>query len=261
VNCQQALDRLYDMIDREASEIDAREIQSHLDHCRDCFEKYSVERSVQDFINEKLKNPKPSGDLGTLRQSILTKLDAVDEVENRPRRSLKFPAFVLASAASLAIIIGIWTLGSQQNQHSQIYGPLENLHARVASLVERPDSLELMGTVNSVCNRLGYELNPTVQDYELIDASITMISGVELGHFVYSDGEDRVSVFLAAVSEYEIPEDALKDQVVIDGTTFYDHKCRTCRLVFHQSGRTLVVTASSYPATDLLAFVPGHSTI
>ena len=32
MNCQEALDLLYDIIDKEASEIDTQEVKRHLDH-------------------------------------------------------------------------------------------------------------------------------------------------------------------------------------------------------------------------------------
>lgn len=258
MNCQQALDRLYDMIDKEVSEVDAREIQKHLDHCRDCFERHRVEKNVQDFINEKLKDAKPSPGLGNLRQSILTNLDSID-ASNEKERSFRIPPLVLAAAASLALIIGVWTLGFRHDQNSRIYGSMETLHTAIVNDAQVADSLQLMATVGTVCSKLGYELSPIVQGYSLVNACFENVSGVEMGHFVYSDGGDLVSVFLVEISEYDVPGELTEEQVVIDGTTFYDHQCRTCRLVFHRAGRTLVVTASSDPATDLLAFVPGRA--
>ena len=74
MNCQEALDLLYDIIDKEASDIDTQQVQEHLNHCRDCFEKYKVEGAVHDFIKAKLDSDTPGPRLDTLKSRILTRL-------------------------------------------------------------------------------------------------------------------------------------------------------------------------------------------
>jgi len=43
MNCQEALSLLYDVIDKEASQIDIKEVQKHLDCCQDCLKRFQVE--------------------------------------------------------------------------------------------------------------------------------------------------------------------------------------------------------------------------
>ncbi len=78
MNCQEALSRLYEMIDREVSEIDEKEIKRHIEHCHHCFELYRMENAIQDFIGRGLANCHPTDNLDGLKTLIRSKLDEVD---------------------------------------------------------------------------------------------------------------------------------------------------------------------------------------
>ncbi len=78
MNCQEVLSRLYEMIDREVSEIDEKEIKRHFEHCRQCFELYRIENAIQDFIDRGLANCHPTDSLDSLKTQIRSKLDEVD---------------------------------------------------------------------------------------------------------------------------------------------------------------------------------------
>ena len=54
MNCDEALSLLYDYVDKEVSEIDAREIREHLDTCGHCLERYQLEESVNELLKAKL---------------------------------------------------------------------------------------------------------------------------------------------------------------------------------------------------------------
>ena len=78
INCVDALRLLYDIIDKEASEIDIKQVQQHRERCRHCFELYRVEYAIQDFIVEKLKGTNPVCSLETLKSKVLGKIDEID---------------------------------------------------------------------------------------------------------------------------------------------------------------------------------------
>ena len=84
MNCQEALSLLYEIIDKEASEVDVNKVQQHREQCQHCFEVFRVEMAIQDFINEKLKNGNPSGSLETLKVKVALKLDDIDGQETLP---------------------------------------------------------------------------------------------------------------------------------------------------------------------------------
>lgn len=53
MNCEEALKKLYDVIDKEADQTDKKEIQKHLEHCRHCMSRYDFEKLFRKFVSEK----------------------------------------------------------------------------------------------------------------------------------------------------------------------------------------------------------------
>ena len=78
MNCQEALNLLYDIIDRQASDIDTEQVQEHLKTCQHCFEIYKVEGAVNEFIKARVQDDKNEIQVENLRLKIIQKLDAID---------------------------------------------------------------------------------------------------------------------------------------------------------------------------------------
>ncbi len=78
MNCQEALKRLYEVIDKEASEIDEAAIREHIDHCRHCRGIYEAEKALSDFIQARLRATTPTTKLDALRSKVVAELDRVD---------------------------------------------------------------------------------------------------------------------------------------------------------------------------------------
>ncbi len=78
MNCQEALSLLYDVIDREASEIDMAMVQEHLGRCKDCAGVYEVEEAISRLIVERARNSEPSEHAAALKAKVLLQLDQID---------------------------------------------------------------------------------------------------------------------------------------------------------------------------------------
>lgn len=265
MNCQEALELLYDYIDKESSEIDTSKIQDHLDGCRHCFERYRLEESVQALINEKSSNLKATPKLDQLRSSILSKLDSIDSEAAKPSQGrvpfLK-PSTVLVLAASLILVVAAAFLASDFYRHNDRYIPLERAHWAVPEdLTSFQDESQTALLMNSLASDASYALDRSVGSFELYGGLDTELMGITMAHFAYSDGRRIVSVFVAPANAFSIPDDLMSEGVQQAGLTFYDHNCRGCRLVFHQMGNAVVITASTDRTVDLLKFVPGRSSI
>jgi anti-sigma factor (TIGR02949 family) len=265
MNCQDALDLLYDIIDREASEIDARRVKEHLESCRDCFEVYRLEQSVQDFINEKVKSPEPANPKAEqLKSKILSQLDEIDR-ENPDRREPRFfslSARTLAAAASLVVLIGAGLFLASLMRHSDIYIPLERAHwAAAESLDTYRDDQTTAALLAGIQSEYDYQVSPAVAGFALVGGNAEEIMGVEMGHLVYHNDDRIISVFFAPADQFEISSDLEKSKVVRNNLEFFDHNCRGCRLVYHRIGDLVVVTASTDRDVELLDFVPGLSAI
>ena len=264
MNCQEALSLLYDIIDKEASEIDTRQVQEHLSRCRDCFNKYELEKSIQGFIQAKLENDQPTLKLDGLKAKIAGELDAVDrESRVRPRRSpFRIASFSLAAAALLVVMIGAASLISDFVHHNEELIPLERAHwsAREnpqAFTADNPGS----ALITTYHESLQYDLHHQVNDFSLVGAATQDIMGVEMGHFVYSSNGSVVSVFVVPADRFDIPGDLKEHEVVRDNMHFFDHNCRGCRLVFHRQGSAVIITATTDTNVELLEFIPGHMAI
>lgn len=264
MNCQDALDLLYDIIDREASEIDAQQVKEHLENCRDCFEVYRLEQSVQDFINEKIKVASSSPKVDELKTRILSRLDDIDR-ENPTTREPRFfslTAKVSVAAASLVILIGAAFLLSAFYRHNDLYMPLERAHWAAS---DNPDSYRNGQVTASLISDIRdlhlYDVSGEVMDFALVGANSEEIMGVQMNHLVYHNGKRLVSVFLAPADEFEITSDLEESRVERNNIVFFDHNCRGCRLVYHRVGSLVVITASTERDVNLLEFVPGSLAI
>jgi len=79
MNCQEARSYLYDMIDKETSEIDVTAVQSHVDKCPHCFDLFRLEGAIQDLIRKKIKNCEPQNNISDLKVKVLNILNKIDE--------------------------------------------------------------------------------------------------------------------------------------------------------------------------------------
>jgi len=262
MNCQEALDLLYDIIDKEASEIDTQQVQEHLSHCRDCFEKYKVEGEVHDFIMAKLNSDTTAPRLETLRTRIIARLDTIDQERegNKGRPPFWNTTFTLAIAAFVVVTVGAAYLVAGLFAHNDLYMPLEKAHFAATEVLQYAPK-EIESAMTEVAGDLHYELNPRIGNYALVGGRMEEVKGARMAHFVYREGDKIVSVFLAPAGAIEIPENLRKTLVHRNGFDLFDHNCRGCRLVYHRDGNVMVVTATTDRTTDLLDFLPGHTTI
>jgi len=264
MNCQEALDLLYDIVDKQASEIDISEVRAHLENCRDCFEIYRVEEAIHEFITLKIRQSHSSQQLDHLKSKIMSSLDEVD-LGNRsegPARFFGLSTKVLAVAASLVLVIGAAVILYSFDSHYSDYIPLEQSHC---SAEENPAvfaSAEQTGSILTTAeNRYGYDIAEDVVGLHLVGGSTETIMDVEMMHLVYAAGERIVSVFVAPSDLFSIPSDLQNSPIRRGDLIFFGHNCRGCRLVFHQVGSAIIITATRSPQVELLEFVPGSQII
>ena len=78
MNCQEALELVYDIIDNEATDIDAQQVRDHLKNCKDCDGVYRLEQAVDELLRARLENSEPSPRLASLKTWVLCRLDDID---------------------------------------------------------------------------------------------------------------------------------------------------------------------------------------
>lgn len=259
MNCQEALDLLYDIIDKEANEIDAAEVQRHVNSCRDCLKIYRLETSVHELIAARLRNNGSEGNIEGLKAKIIMQLDAIDResAPGSPPRSYSLVAKTMVAVASVVIVIAAVSLASDYYRHVNLYVPFETSHHQVLEQVHQPPE------VASEASYLGLDFSGLGQElgFSLVSHSTETIGGAEMAHLVFRNGEQTVSVFAASSSEYAIPE-ALSDAAVSHGgVVFYVHRCHDCNLLFHQVGNAVIIAASKKKDFDLFPFAPVEAVV
>lgn len=265
MNCQEALELLYDIIDKEASDIDAKEVQEHLDRCRQCSEIYRIESSIQALIDERLKNEIASPRLDALKSKVLLELDSIDS--EMTKGAVERPSFfrlsrMVALAASLMLVItAVWWIYGFDRQDIA-YSPLAQAHiSAINELDFYKDDSHTLSSVAMVQNDLHYNLDASPSGFQLTGGQVKELLGTQTAHFVFQNGEKVVSVFILDSESYKIPEDLQTTEVTIGDITFYDYKCHDCRLVYHCMGDAAIICACTSTDVDLLRFVPGSRAV
>jgi anti-sigma factor (TIGR02949 family) len=264
MNCDEALSLLYDYVDKEVSEIDAREIKEHLDNCGHCLERYKLEESVNDLLKAKLAECcKSTPKVEELKTRILQQLDEIDNGGSAGSESKGFKlfSFGLVSAAALIVLVGAAFFGSDFTQHYFEYYSLEKAHFAVESANPPGSGDALPVMMSSLVGSLHYELKPQVDNFTLAAGFVDTVESVPANHFVYRDNGSSVSVFIFPASQFQIPEDLAESKVQRNHLDLFDHYCRGCRLVYHKTGDAVVVTATTDKNVELLDFIPGHASL
>lgn len=263
MNCQEALNLLYDFIDKEASEIDARQVEEHLHNCRHCFEKYKIEGTVDQLIKEKLTHAEATPCTEALKSKILGRLDEIDAGQKKIGRSLPLgkTALTFAAAAVLVLAIGAALVVASFYRHHDLFIPLEEAHWNGAKAMATFANTDLTSATEArLTGMMHYRVQPQVGSFALVGGHMESVDGVEMAHFIYRNEDHQVSVFVAPAGQFTIPETLSKTAVSRNELTLFDHNCRGCRLVYHRAGDAIVVTATADRDVDLLDFIPGSST-
>jgi anti-sigma factor (TIGR02949 family) len=266
MNCQEALNLLYDIIDKEATDIDAAEVQAHLDKCHHCLKVYNLESTVNALVAERLKSAKATRCADVIRKDLLGMLDKIDaEAGHAPRvrrRPFDNTAMSLAIAALVVIVVGGSYIGTRVYNHNQVFIPIEQAHWRVSEHeAKQVDNPALTTQAVELAHVVQYPLSESLDGFNLINGHVEDVMGIKMGHFVYREGDKLVSVFVAPASSFSIPEELSDNAVTVNGRKLFDHNCRGCRLVYYQDGNVVVITATTDREVDLLAFDPGHGSI
>ncbi|MEE9442572.1 MAG: zf-HC2 domain-containing protein [candidate division Zixibacteria bacterium] len=243
MNCKEVLRQLYEIIDKEAGEIDSRKVEEHLKLCRHCMAHYEFERTFRAFVIEKGRNVE---DTSSIKKSIRNQLDAIDAAGEVGQKSpFRWQAVSLAAAAALIIcIIAAYSLTDFQNNLTS------NENANEAILADSRNS-DIGYFIGAFSNHKSHESKPVSHasplDYlydltgirldpipefsqdNILSVSVDTIMNIPFGCLeMLNQDNDLVTVFIAAVDDYTLPE---HPRGIIDGHEYVVHRCEKCTLV------------------------------
>ncbi|MDX9858607.1 MAG: zf-HC2 domain-containing protein [candidate division Zixibacteria bacterium] len=270
MNCQEALSLLYEIIDKEASEVDIHQVKDHLKKCGHCSEIYRVEQEVNAFLKARCNDHQPAERLEELKSRVAMLLDREDGAGTDPLAyggdrkhgaphitGLRYGRYVAAAAALVVVVWGAFLAADLFRHHDEHYA-LEQIHLDAGQHAATFAGAEDTGRAMRYCaGHMHYVPIETVNGYTLVGAREIEVHGATAVHLLYANGSSHVSVFLLKADQFSIP-DSLKTAPTTRGNyTFYDHHCRGCRLVYHEVGNLIVITATEQHTVDLLDFIPG----
>ncbi len=267
IDCQQAFALLQEILDKEASQIDEKEVRAHLEKCGHCFETFRLEESIQEFLNEKIKltatNDSQPDHLESMRLNLMSQLDKIDaECSEKKISSFGSSFKIFLATAALVVLAGIGYLSAEFFRHGEHYMPLEEAHWAVTETIAPYFSnFDKEAYVESIEAKMNYSLITTFADYSIVGAKQEKIMNSDFEHIVFSNNKEYLSVFISNSDKIEIPDDVKSAMVKNGDITLYDHNCRGCRLVYHKIGSLMIITASTSKDLDLTQFIPGHLTI
>ncbi len=262
MNCQEALDLLYEIIDKEASEIDTQRVKDHLEKCHKCLEIYRLEESVQELLSEKVKHNPQEHRVEKLKVKILDRLDEIDESDHHKGNTsfFRLSSRMLVAAASLVLLLGVALISANFMRHrNDLYLPLEEAHWAVNDTMASYDDSEATAQlISAIQQQHKYNVSSDVSEFHLIGGHTERVMGIDMPHLVYASGDRIISVFIAPSDKFEISSDLKRNVIEKKDIRFFDHRCQGCRLVFHQVGSAVVITASNDQDYDLTEFIPGQ---
>jgi len=127
MTCEEALRLLYDVIDKESSQIDSEKVKEHLNGCRHCMARYEFETMFKTFVVDKAASKTKSDQL---RNKILSRLEEAERnpetISSRPARN-KYRLFFLSAAALIVFVVAALSV-AQMYRHQTFVYPFEKNH-------------------------------------------------------------------------------------------------------------------------------------
>ena len=244
MNCRQALKHLYEVIDKEASEIDAREVEKHLKMCRHCMAQYEFERSLKAFVQDKGANQE---DVTSLKHSLLEKLDSIDAAGEVGSSKTPFRWHVVAIATAavvvLCVIAAISLTGLNGTKADKPADPpitvAENSLGDIPYFISArenhdnglADAVDDSNPLDYLYRQTGIRINPSAKfPVESIQSvSIDTIMGIPFGCIEMLDHNDKlVTLFVTTADKYNLPDNPT---AMVDGREMVVHRCQQCTLV------------------------------
>lgn len=246
MNCKQALRLLYDVVDNEADNTEAAEVEQHLKICRHCKDAYDLEVLFKKVVAEKARC---QTDNSHLKNRILSRINAIEASQNyNPRRSFRwFPVVVAAVVALVLCITASFWVSDYYNYQSQI-GPIIEAYAEHAG--DNTDFDYGTDPLDYLAGLTGYRLAPDAIPVQYIrSVGVDTIMGVEFGRIDLDHPQlpDRfITVFITAPDKYHLPG---KPSLTVGGQEMFVHTCTKCSIVGAEN-QDIVFLVVADPGSD-----------
>jgi len=253
MKCKEALAKLYDIVDKEASEVDEKRVREHLEHCKDCMSRFEFEQVFKSFVADK---GAVQAKTDRLREDILKKCGEMEKAS--PKRSpnkMRFGAIAIAAALSLIICIFASFSLADYYRHQTFVVPFEKHHMEDNGFVENDEPLvgQLMEVRTYLNNELHLSIDKEPSRFRMIGAGFDEIRGERFAHVRFVNGPDRISLFICD-KDIELPD--FEKMTYKSSIEYWMHVCAHCQVLHWKCGPNTVIAVSDNPGIDMTALIP-----
>jgi len=258
MNCEEALKRLYDVIDKEASEIDTRQVEEHLSHCKHCMARYEFESMFKTFVTEKASCEEKTDHL---RSRIMDRIDATDSSRGGPLRNpFKYKMVILSAAAALVICIVAAFAAAKFYRHKVYTYPFEQHHMAAADFAtaDAEDFNYVLDARHFITNDMHLNLTDNNGGFQLVSLGYDEIQDQKFVHLRYDRDNVPVSLFIGDPEGVRLPD---FERAVFSGVEYFRHVCAECQVIYWYEGNAMAVVVSEDKQIDLTSFIPALASL
>ncbi len=248
MTCQDALRLLYEVIDKEASEIDIEQVKEHLNHCSDCMSRYEFEKMFKAFVTEKSGSSVKSAQL---KAKILNRIqEAETDISYRAPSPMRKRLLYLSAAAALVLFVTAALAVAQFYRHQKFVYPFEKNHLSAAASGNGQiiNAAALGDIKNYLAGSRHLAINGDPDGFSLVHSGYDEIRGHQFVHLQYHDGENLVSLFIGDASNMEMPGFARE---ISGNTEYFKHICLQCQVIYWIRGNSIFIAVSENKKINL----------
>lgn len=258
MTCEEALKRLFEVVDKEASQYDVDEVQKHLEQCESCMARYEFEYMFKTFVKDKAASPEK---IDRLKGRILNRIDEESEGQSiRKMGPFRFAAVAVAAAFALVLCIGaaFWAAGYYRYsvfihpfEENYFRGEMPVLAANVSDGDFNPCSPEIMQFISN-------DLSMTFGDvqtagFNLIGSAFDTIRNHRFVHFRFVRGGMPVSLYVGDKNGVELPG---FEEIKVGSRSVYTYYCDGCQMIYWYCGKSILIAVSEDKSLPLPEIIP-----
>jgi anti-sigma factor (TIGR02949 family) len=197
MNCREALQHLYDYLDKELTEDVAKKIEAHLTICEHCFDKYEFEKMLQEFVS---KRGQMEVDAEPLKAKVLQRISELDNPKGSGGFLSKFRPYFAAAIA--VVVIALTLVTSLNHSSSDIYAalhPFVSNHMQTVVAAETPmiplNEADLESALQKIVH-VPDDLLKTTAGRRPKTGEMDECSNKKAAHIVYDYLGDDISVYV-----------------------------------------------------------------
>ena len=248
MTCEDALRLLYEVIDKEANQIDTEKVKKHLDECEHCMARYEFEAMFKTFVTEKASQ---SNRTEMLKQRIQDRISDTGDSGSRFRlRSFKSRPVIISAAAALVLCVVAALATAQFFRHNNFVYPFEKEHfnANPVNFAEAEEE-DCINEINAFIGpNFSLALSAQVAGYELTHYGVDEIRGHKFMHLHYRNGQNKVSLFIGQYNPESLPD---FEKAVYSGIEYFRHVCLRCQVIYWKKGNAVAIAVSENKELNL----------